>query len=97
MTAQFVAFMLRTAQVRQQIKLGISGAEGMANNLPTATITNLLLPDVPLSKQREVVVDLNSAWQAIKATTVSLGTQLAVLAERRQALISAAVTGEITV
>lgn len=97
MSAPFVAFMLRTPQVREQIKLGISGAEGMANNLPTATVTNLPLPDVPLSEQGGVVNALDDAWSAVQETTQKLREQLKVLAERRQALITAAVTGGITV
>lgn len=97
MTPYFVAYMLRTLEVREQIKLGISGAEGMANNLPTATVTNLPLPDVPLLEQGNVVNDLNDAWQAVHNTTQVLKQQLAVLGERRQALITAAVTGKIDI
>jgi type I restriction enzyme S subunit len=97
MSAPFVAFMLRTLQVREQIKLGISGAEGMANNLPTATITNLPLPNVPLSEQSSVVNALDDAWSAVRGTRQKLREQLNVLAERRQALVTAAVTGGITV
>lgn len=93
MIPHFVAFMLRTFQVREQIKLGISGAEGMANNLPTATVTNLPLPDVPLGEQTPIVDDLNEAWWAAQETIQKLGEQLSVLSERRQALITAAVTG----
>ena len=97
MSPHFVAFMLRTLHVREQIKLGISGAEGMANNLPTATVTNLPLPDVPLSEQRSVVNELDNAWSAVQETRQKLREQLNVLTERRQALITAAVTGGITV
>lgn len=97
MSAPFVSFMLRTLQVREQIKLGISGAEGMANNLPTATITNLPLPDVPLSEQGSVVNELDDAWSTVQETRQKLREQLNVLAGRRQALITAAVTGGITV
>ena len=97
MIPKFVAFMLRTLQAREQIKLGISGAEGMANNLPTATVTNLRLPNAPLCKQEQIVSDLNDSWRAIRDTEQTLTKQLALLAERRQALITAAVTGEIDV
>lgn len=97
MTPQFVAFMLRTFEVREKIKLGISGAEGMANNLPTITITNLPLPNVPLEKQDRVVHDLGDAWLELRATTTLLKQQLAVVNERRQAAITAAVAGQIDV
>lgn len=96
MTPYFVAHVLRTLKVREQIKLGISGAEGMANNLPTATVTNLPLPDVPLPEQGNVVSDLNDSWQTVHNATQALKQQLAILSERRQALITAAVTGGIS-
>jgi type I restriction enzyme S subunit len=97
MTPYFTAFMLRTLQVREQIKLGISGAEGMANNLPTATVTNLPLPDAPLTEQANIVKDLDGAWQTVQETRQKLSEQLKVLAERRQALITAAVMGQVDV
>jgi type I restriction enzyme, S subunit len=97
MTPHFVAFLLRSRQVREQVKLGISGAEGMANNLPTAVVTNLPLPDAPITEQARVVTDLNDAWDTIQEATQLLKRQLAILWERRQALITAAVTGQIDV
>ena len=97
MSPHFVAYFLRTLQVREQIKLGISGAEGMANNLPTATVTNLLVPEVPLTEQQQVVSDLDNLWSATQRTAQTLRHQVSVLAERRQALITAAVTGQIDV
>jgi type I restriction enzyme S subunit len=97
MDPRFVALMLSTAQVREQIKLGISGADGMANNLPTGTVTNLSLPDVPLAKQAGVVEDLEDRRKAAQRTRQLLSDQLALLGERRQALITAAVTGQFDV
>jgi type I restriction enzyme S subunit len=97
MIPHYVAYLLRTRQAREQIKLGISGAEGMANNLPTATITNLLLPEVPLSQQHKIVDDLDLIWMLNQRAIQALNRQLEILAERRQALITAAVTGQIDV
>lgn len=97
MIPQFVAFMLRTFEVREQIRLGISGAEGMANNLPTSTVTNLPLPNASLKRQARVVHDLGDAWRALQDTTRLLKQQLAVVNERRQAVITAAVAGQIDV
>jgi type I restriction enzyme S subunit len=94
---EFVAFLLRTRHVREQIKLGISGADGMANNLPTATVTNLLLPDVPIAEQQHVVSELNSSWDKAQEAAKILRQQLALLRERRRAMITAAVSGQIDV
>ncbi|AZM54560.1 hypothetical protein DMA15_19985 [Streptomyces sp. WAC 01529] len=97
MTPEFVAFMLGTHQVRELIKLGISGADGMANNLPTATVTKLPLPDAPLTDQARVVNDLNDRRRSGNAAKQALVDQLALLKEHRLALITAAVTGQFDV
>jgi len=97
MMPHFVAFMLRAIQVREAIKLGISGAEGMANNLPTAIITNLPLPNVPIMQQACIVDDLDNTWRTVQEAGQKLTEQLSVLSERRQTLITEAVTGEITI
>lgn len=97
MTPHFVALMLGTHQVRQKIKLGISGADGMANNLPTATVTDLPLPNVPLSEQAGIVNDLKDQRNTAQDAKRIFTDQLILLADRRQALITAAVTGQIDV
>ncbi|MFE1959242.1 restriction endonuclease subunit S [Streptomyces sp. NPDC059479] len=97
MTPHFVALMLSTHQVREEIKLGISGADGMANNLPTATVTNLPLPDAPLAEQARVVGELHDHRETARIAKQTLADQLALIAKRRQALITAAVTGQIDV
>ncbi|RSN66002.1 hypothetical protein DMH01_06625 [Amycolatopsis sp. WAC 04182] len=97
MTPHFVALMLRTHQAREKIKLGISGADGMANNLPTATVVKLPLPDVPLFQQSHIVDDLSVVQNAVRNSKNTLALQLELLTERRQALITAAVTGQIDV
>lgn len=97
MMPRFVALMLGTHRVREKIKLGISGADGMANNLPTATVTNLPVPDVPLAGQACIVNDLNDRRNTAQDVKQMLVNQSTLLAERRQALITAAVTGQIDV
>jgi type I restriction enzyme S subunit len=97
MRVNFVAEMLRTVAVREHIKLGISGADGMANNLPTAVVKDCLLPKAPLYIQDSVVQELNVARDSVNATRAAINRQATLLAERRQALITAAVTGQISV
>lgn len=93
----FVAHMLTTHRVREQIKLGISGADGMANNLPTATVVNLPIPDAPRKEQDRVVAEILRHRNSTKDAQMLLDRQLSLLAERRQALITAAVTGQLDV
>lgn len=97
MTPRFVALMLSTHHAREKIKFGISGADGMANNLPTATAINLRLPDVPLVEQPRIVNDLEDRRSTTQNAKQMLMNQLTLLAERRQSLITAAVTGQVNV
>jgi type I restriction enzyme S subunit len=93
----FVAHMLRTQAVREQIKLGISGATGLANNLPSSVVKVLVIPMPPLDVQEQTVTSIQQVLEKVGNVQDSLNTQLALLAERRQALITAAVTGQIDV
>ncbi|MGH3679102.1 MAG: N-6 DNA methylase [Natronosporangium sp.] len=94
---RFAALMLQTTPIREQIQLGISGAGGLANNLPTAIVKGLPVPAPSLDIQRRSrdAMDERSAQQAEVRRKVS--QQLTLLEERRRALITAAVTGEIDV
>lgn len=93
----FLAQMLRTRAVRDHIELGISGADGMANNLPTAVVKNCVIPDVPLTVQDALVDELESHQNVGRRARTALKRQLDLLVERKRALVTAAVTGQIDV
>lgn len=57
----------------------------------------LRIPLPPLTEQRQIVADIRASNATIDAAADALDRQAALLAERRQALITAAVTGEIDV
>ncbi|MGW7252661.1 restriction endonuclease subunit S [Streptomyces sp. NPDC054834] len=95
--ADFVAHVLRGHQAREHIKNGISGAEGMANNLPTSVVKDLLLPKVPVSKQASISDSLHQSAESVARARESLHRSIQTLTERRQALITAAVTGQFDV
>lgn len=96
-TAEYVAYMLRSHAVREHIKNGISGAEGMANNLPIPIVKDCILPDAPLDKQSGVVAEARQDAEATARARSALQRSTSLLAERRQALITAAVTGQFDV
>lgn len=93
----FIAQVLQTAKVRREIVNGISGADGMANNLPTSVVTELKVPIAPLDVQGEFVAQLLDNRAATEELCDALDDQIRLLAERRQALITAAVTGQLDV
>ncbi|MEU4779372.1 restriction endonuclease subunit S [Micromonospora sp. NPDC023633] len=94
---EFLALMMRSPQLREMIRLGISGAGGLANNLPTSVVRDLPIPAIPLIEQirfvREMAYHAEWANRAVK----DIDQQLSLLVERQQALIAAAVTGQIDV
>lgn len=95
--AAFIAHMLRAHPVREHLKLGISGAAGMANNLPTPVVKDCLIPDAPLAEQDSAIDQLTRTGEFVDRTQRALARQLALLSERRQALITAAVTGQFDI
>ncbi|MYZ37122.1 MULTISPECIES: restriction endonuclease subunit S [unclassified Streptomyces] len=95
--SDFVAHMLRSHQSREHIKNGISGAEGMANNLPTSVVKDCVIPNVPIVLQDQIATDLDRDVEDIERARAVLEHSIMLLAERRQALVSAAVTGQLDV
>ncbi|MFF9489080.1 hypothetical protein [Streptomyces sp. NPDC014676] len=93
----FVAHMLRSHMVREHIKMGISGGEGMANNLPTAVVKDCVLPKASLSMQASTARKLDEDFSRTARVRNALQRSIKLLAERRQALITAAVTGQFDV
>lgn len=93
----FMSWLGVSLPFRLQIEGAISGAEGLANNLPQANIKKFWITLPSLPEQATIIAFLdqetakidNLIQQAQKATTL--------LQERRTALISAAVTGKIDV
>jgi type I restriction enzyme S subunit len=95
--ADYLALVLRTHRNREHIKLGISGAEGMANNLPSTVIKDCLVPPAPLNIQDETVAEVERGLSDLAKVRQLAARQVSILAERRQALITAAVTGQFDV
>lgn len=95
--ATFIALMLRSRPVREAIKLGTSGAEGMANNLPSSTVRGLHIPAAPLDHQRAVTAEILSLDKQHEQAQRNLKRSLDLLEERKRALITAAVTGQFDV
>lgn len=94
---QFMALMMRAQPLREAIRLGTSGAEGMANNIPSATLRGLRIPALPIAAQLRAVADLLEGEERLATATSLLTRSLGLLAERKQSLITAAVTGQFDV
>lgn len=93
-TSAFLRLMLTSTPVRDQIRAGISGGDGMANNLPSPLVMSLPVPNAPHDCQYSTVEDLVLVEQATHKFLNRMLRANELLKEKRHALITAAVTGQ---
>jgi type I restriction enzyme S subunit len=66
-------------------------------NIPQSTILELIFAVPPITEQREIVIALDREIDRLNTLTAEAQRAIDLLQERRTALISAAVTGQIDV
>ncbi|MGW1755229.1 restriction endonuclease subunit S [Streptomyces mirabilis] len=92
---EFLACMLRSNYVRMQLL-----RNSLAATIPNLNESNLLELQVPAASirdQKSFVKLIDASEAKISALSSAMNRQVSLLAERRQALITAAVTGQIDV
>lgn len=94
---KYFVMALNSRALRNQIENALSGGNGMANNLPQSSLLALVLPIPPKSEQVEIADFVET--ELLKLSKLSAESERAInlLKERRAALISATVTGQIDV
>ncbi|WP_166788752.1 restriction endonuclease subunit S [Cryobacterium sp. TMT4-31] len=92
---EFLAWMLSSPQLREQFRVLSRGSTRSRLNTAVVREARLALP--PLDEQKAVLKRFVEARQEFVALSVKARQMAEVLMERRQALISAAVTGKIDV
>lgn len=94
---RFLVWSLNSGRYRVQVRRSISGAEGLANNLPLSKLRAFEMHYPKLDEQRKITAYLDD--QTAKSDTLIAETEMFVelSRERRAALITAAVTGQIDV
>lgn len=93
----FLSLYLGSDRVRGQIELAATGASSSMLNIGQSTILEMDLVVPPLDEQHEILRVVAEDVSRIDALTVEANSAIAFLQERRTALISAAVTGQIDV
>ncbi|MFH8474133.1 restriction endonuclease subunit S [Streptomyces sp. NPDC018000] len=91
--AEFISLLLSSP-------LGASAIEGRGSTrsmINLEIVKSALLPIPSLAKQRQIAKEHRESWHRTKAAIHACDRQVATLAERRQALITAAVTGQFDV
>lgn len=96
-SAPFFVASLKSRALRIQIENALSGGNGMANNLPQSSLLIFQMAVPPLSEQAVITAFLDQELARIDALMNEGVLSIELLRERRTALISAAVTGQIDV
>ena len=94
---RYLSDVLGSTPLRQQIRRSISGAVGLANNLPQSEIKDFIVPLPPVKEQQEIHKLLVKEKEDLNTLLDESESLINLLQERRSALISAAVTGQIDV
>jgi type I restriction enzyme S subunit len=93
----YLAAYLGTPQARSQIELEATGASSSMLNIGQAVILDLPAPMPSVAEQKHIQEFLACETQRLDALNAKAEDAIALLKERRAALIAAAVTGQIDV
>lgn len=91
--AQFFVFVMFAL-----VNIGVFTAQSIAatiQHLPAEKLRNVRFPAPPLAEQRQIVAFLNQEVARIQTISKEIANSVSLLKERRAALITAAVTGQI--
>ena len=81
--------------MRTNIKMAISGGEGMANNISKGSITKFKVALPPIEEQKRIVDSIEERILIMDGLLANASKSIDLLKEKRAALISSAVTGKI--
>lgn len=92
----YLGLLTRTLHARAYFESTGSKTTGIAST-SSEKILNLPVPDLSLAEQRRIVERVDAQLREIGALRTAIQRQVDLLLERRQALISAAVTGQLEI
>jgi type I restriction enzyme S subunit len=96
-TANYLALFLASNEARGQIELGASGASQSMQNISQSVLMDLPIPLPHLKEQESIRNTIAIQCGQIGELTAKASEAILLLQERRSAVISAAVTGQIDV
>ena len=94
---EFFTYAMSSHHMREQIINSVSGAEGMANNIPQSAVLSYVQAVPEIQIQRLIVRYLGGKLAKLTEIEASAKSAINVLNEYRTALITNAVTGKIKV
>ena len=93
----FMVLAMNDRCYRQQVEQAISGAEGLANNLPLSSLRAFHFVVPPFDEQRAIVRYLQTLTRELSAAAIQVERKTALLREYRTRLIADVVTGKLDV
>ncbi|MBV9026843.1 MAG: restriction endonuclease subunit S [Streptomycetaceae bacterium] len=94
---EFTALTLRSRPVRGYMSLLFRGQSGQTIKLRAQDVKGIQVPNVPPAEQFPLITALTAEERSAGRARAAIERSSALLAERRQALITAAVTGQLDV
>jgi type I restriction enzyme S subunit len=93
----FIVFAMNASHYRHQVEQAISGAEGMANNLPLSALRDFSFAIPPEFEAAQIAEYLETATASRQATISRFEREIDLLIEYRTRLIADVVTGQLDV
>ncbi len=93
--SRYFVFTMLAKHLREQIRLSVSGAEGLANNIPQASVYEYLHVFPPLLEQKKIAVFVLEKISELDAAQGKIGESIKVLNAYRSSMITAVVTGQL--
>jgi type I restriction enzyme S subunit len=94
---EFMAYAMNSSYYRQQVEQAISGAEGMANNLPLSELRSFILAVPPIAEAEAIAASVKSELARFVTSVSRLEAEIDLLREYRSRFIAEAVTGKLDV
>lgn len=93
----FMVLAMNSAYYRRQVEQAISGAEGMANNLPLSSLRDFSLAIPPLNEAKSIACSIDKRLAGTNVAIASNEQEITLLREYRTRLIADVVTGKLDV
>ncbi len=95
--ARYLALVLQSSLVRARIEAETVGSSASMQNISQELVRDLRLPVPRLDEQDRIVAMCSDGSMRVRGATAAIERQISLLRERRQAIISAAVTEKLEV
>jgi type I restriction enzyme S subunit len=93
----FMVLTMNSRYYRLQVERAISGAEGLANNLPLSALRAFVFAIPPLPEQEQIVLSLSDTTARLDTAIRRLEDEISLIHEYRTRLITDVITGQLDV